>query len=203
MLKNETTSSLILDTLIGAAIFFAIITAATYYLQSSLIVFKAYGAYNHWAVVLIGIPVLAGLGVRQARIAYPLFSTILGALASAALLYPLYGNLWAEPPSLTDVLIYVAVILGIGFIATQPLRTTFMIAFKIGRFSVPSFKPSNSKNTANSAKGKKAPAKKAALTNTQRLQRSTHGNYIAMLELMVGLTSLCLSIFSIFFLGSG
>lgn len=202
MLKNETLSSLILDTLIGAVIFFAIVSGGTYYIQSSLIVFKAYGAYNHWAVVLIGVPVLAGLAVRQARIAYPLFSTLLGALASAALLYPLYGNLWAVPPTVTDVLIYVAVILGIGFIATQPLRTTFMIAFKIGRFSVPSFKSGQGKNTTKSAKGKK-PVQKTAMTNTQRLQTSAHGNYIAMLELVVGLTSLGLSIFSVFFLGGG
>lgn len=190
MLNNDTLTSRILDTLAGALIFFTVVTGATYYLQSSLVIFKKYDAYTHWAVALIGVPVIAGLIMRQIKLIYPLISSLVGAMASAALLYPMYKGFWAEPPTITDLVIYVAVVLGIGYIATQPLRTTFMIAFRLGRFSVPTF----------TTKGNK-PVRKSSMTKTQRLQSSEHGNVIAMLELLIGVTSLALSIFSIFFLG--
>lgn len=190
MFNNDTLRSRILDTLAGALIFFTVVVGATYYLQSSLILVKQYDAYAHWAVVLIAVPLIAGLIMRQAKLVYPLISSVVGALASAALLYPMYQGFWAEPPTITDLLIYIAVVLGIGYIATQPLRTTFMIAFRLGRFSVPTF----------TTKSKK-PVRKSAMSKTQRLQASEHGNIIAMLELLIGVSSLALSVFSIFFLG--
>ncbi len=196
MLTDETLSSRIQDTLAGAIIFFAVVTGATYYFQSSLIIFKHYDAYSHWAVVLIGIPLIAGIILRQAKLIYPLISAVLGALGSAALLYPLYKEFWAEPPTIVNVAIYFTVILGIGYIATQPLRTTFMIAFRIGRFSVPTFKSRSQSNNKN-----KNPVPKTSMSKTQRLHTSRHGNIIAMMELLIGITSLALSVFSIFFLG--
>ena len=195
MLKQDTYTSYALDTLIGAAIFFAIVSGSTYYLQSSLVVYKGHGAHAHWATVLIAVPLVAGLLMRLARIIFPLISSILGAAASAALLYPLYNIFWAEPPTMIDLAIYVTVVLGIGFISTQPLRTTFMVAFRIGRFSLPKLKAQPK------SQSKSQPKSKASMSNTQRLQASDHGNVIAMMELFVGLTSLALSIFSIFFLG--
>lgn len=193
MLNNDTYTSYILDTLIGAALFFIVVAGGTYYLQSSLLLFKQYGAHTHWTVILIALPVIAGVLMRASRIIYPLISAILGAATTALVLYPLYREFWAEPPTMVDLSIYVAAVLGIGFIASQPLRTTFMVAFRIGRFSLPKIKA-----------GKKKPARsKASMSTTQRLQASDHGNVIAMVELFVGLTSLALSIFSIFFLGHG
>lgn len=190
MLKNDTYTAYLLDTLIGAAIFFLVVAGGTYYLQSSLLLFKKYGAHTHWMVILIAIPVVAGLLMRVARIIYPLISALLGAAASAALLYPLYKGFWAVPPTPTDLMIYVVAILGIGFTASQPLRTTVMVAFRLGRFSVPRLMPRDKK-----------PLRKASMSTTQRLQASNHGNRIAMLELLIGISSLALSIFSIFFLG--
>jgi len=190
MLSNDTLTSYILDTLAGALIFFALVTGSTYYLQSSLLVFKHYGAYVHWAVVLMGVPLTAGLVMRQARLVYPLISSVLGALVSAVLLYHLYKGLWAEPPTLVDLLVYFVVVLGIGYIATQPLRTTFMIAFRLGRFALPTIKTKNKK-----------PVRKASMTKTQRFQTYEHGNIVAIIELLIGVVSLGLSIFSIFFLG--
>jgi len=190
MLSNDTLTSCILDTFIGALFFFAAVAGATYYLQSSLILFKLYGSHAHWAAVLIGVPLTAGLVMRRLRLAYPLISCVVGAVASAALLYPFYKGFWAVPPTITDLVVYMAVVLGIGYIATQPLRTTFMIAFRLGRFSLPTL----------TSKSKK-PVRKASMSKTQRLQASQHGNVIAMMELLIGLSSLALSIFSIFFLG--
>jgi hypothetical protein len=125
-----------------------------------------------------------------ASIAYPLASASVGALASAALLNPAYKSFWAVPPTTTDLIIYVAVVLGIGFIASQPLRTTFMMAFRMGRFSVPTF----------TTPGKK-PVRKSSMSKTQRMKASDNGNAIAFLELFIGFASLALSVFSVFFLG--
>lgn len=211
MAGKETFSTLMWNTLRGALMFIVVVAGSTYYLQSSLTLFKKYGSYTHWSVVLVAVPLLAGLLMRLARISFPLISALLGAVASAALLYPQYKTFWAVPPTLFDVAIYVTIVLGLGFIATQPLRTTFMIAFRLGRFAVPTFAIGSSNGTSRqSAKSaslrtttNKKPAKKSTLSKTQRLQASDHGNVIAMLELMVGVTSLILSVFSVFFLGRG
>ncbi|MBD3610762.1 MAG: hypothetical protein HUJ30_09455 [Gammaproteobacteria bacterium] len=192
MLYEDTLFSRFLNTLLGTIIFVLIVAGGTYYLQNSLILVKQYDAYTHWAVVLLALPILAGIISRFANITSPLFSSLFGAFAAAALLYPQYQTWWAVPPTMLDMGIYVIIVLGIGFMATQPLKTTFMMAFRMGRFSMPSF----------STPGKK-PARRADMTKTQRLQATGKGNTVAMMELMVGLSSLALSIFSIFFLGKG
>lgn len=199
MLTDDTYTSYFLDTLIGAAIFFVLVAGGTYYLQSSLVLYKHYGAHIHWVGILIALPVIAGIVMRLTHIIYPLISAILGAAASAALLYPLYKSFWAEPPTLVDLTIYVVAVLGIGFIASQPLRTTVMVAFRLGRFSIAKLPQRQKPVTA--GKKKPQPTRKASMSSTQRLQASSHGNVIAMMELFVGLSSLALSIFSVFFLG--
>lgn len=191
MLSSDTPSARLWDTLFGVLIFIAIIAGGTYYLQSSLILVRKYDAYTHWAIILLVLPVIAGLALRLARIYYPLICSLLGVLVSTALLYPKYKAFWAHPPSTVDMLVYAAIVLGISYLSSQPLKTTFMMAFRLGRFSVSSFTVGN---------GKK-PVRRESLTKSQRLQPVGHVNTIAMLELVVGFTSLALSIFSIFFLG--
>lgn len=210
MFDNDSLHYRILDAVVGILIFVIVVAGGTYFLQSSLIIYKQYGAHTHWAVVLIALPLIAGIVMRLAKASYPLVSALLGAMGSAAILYPQYQSLWAEPPQVTDVIIYIIAVFGIGFIATQPLRTTFMIAFRIGRYAVPTFKTGKTSKTKKSVKSSKSPksatkakkpASKTTMTRTQRLQASDHGNVIAMLELIVGVSSLVLSIISIFFLG--
>jgi hypothetical protein len=197
MIYQDTLLSRALNLLAGTLAFFIIITGATYYLQSSLLVVKLYGSYAHWAVVLLALPILAGIAQRLLSITYPIYSTLAGAIASAAVLYPFYSTrFWAQAPSITVILVYVLIITGIGFMATQPLKTVFMMAFRMGRFSMPSV-------SLGSGKKKKKPARKADMSATQRLQAGGHGNFVAMMELLVGFASLALSIFSIFFLGRG
>ncbi|MBD3669681.1 MAG: hypothetical protein HUJ29_02825 [Gammaproteobacteria bacterium] len=195
MIYEDSLLSRAMNLILGALIFFVIVTGLTYYLQSSLILFKQYDAYTHWAVVLLAVPVIGGLVQRLLRITYPILSTLAGALASAALLYPQYQQWWAVPPTLLDMLIYVLIITGIGFMASQPLKTTFMMAFRMGRFSMPTF---------SSGQPRKSKSRnKADMSKTQRLESSGRGNMVAMMELIVGFSSLALSIFSIFFLGRG
>lgn len=211
MANNFTLSDQILNTLRGTLMFAAVVTGSTYYLQSSLILFKKYGSHTHWTFLLIVLPLLAGLLLRLARVYYPLICSIAGSLVSAAILYPQYKTFWAVPPSMVDLAIYIAIVFGLGYIATQPVRTTFMIAFKLGRFAVPSFTASGgsapkrqarSSTSARTASKKKAPQQRP-LSITQRLHAGENGNVIALLELLIGFVSLVLSIVSIFILGRG
>ena len=103
----------------GIIVFSALISGGTYYLQSSLILLKAFGLFAHWAAILILLPVLSGL--IQHLIAPParLLVPILGALASSIILYPLYAEIfWAIPPSITDTIFFTLAIAGIGFTAS-------------------------------------------------------------------------------------
>ena len=210
MANKDTLTTRMLSALRGTLIFITVVAGTTYYLQSSLAVFKKYGSYTHWTVVLVAVPLIAGLLMRLARSYYPLLNSMVGAIASAAILYPQYKTFWAVPPTMMHLAVYVVIVLGFGFIATQPLRTTFMIAFRLGSFAVPAFVAggnTSSRSLSNSASLRsttnRKPAKKSALSKTQRLHTGGNGNVIAMLELLVGVTSLVLSVFSIFFLGRG
>lgn len=204
MARKSDKSSQLLNSLRGALMFTIIVAGITYYLQSSLALYKHYGSHIHWSVVLVALPLLAGLLLRLLRVAHPLLSVAVGACAATALLYPAYKGFWALPPKPSDVAIYLAIVLGLGYIATQPLSTTFMAAFRIGRFAVPSFSAKESKGARSpSRQAKTTGERKGSLSKTQRLQASGRGNSIAMLELAVGIASLALSIFSIFFLGRG
>ena len=103
----------------GIIVFSALISGGTYYLQSSLILLKAFGLFAHWAAILILLPVLSGL--LQHLIAPParLLVPILGALVSSTILYPLYAeSFWAIPPSITDTIFFTLAIAGIGFTAS-------------------------------------------------------------------------------------
>lgn len=199
MIYKNTRFSKTLNVLVGALVFALGTSAGTFYLQDTLFVFIQFNSYAHWAVVLIGLPIVMGLIQRLIKIVYPLFSTLIGTLISAAVLYPLYGSrFWAEPPQLLDMLIYILIVSGIGFLASQPLRTTFLAAFRIKRSST-------SKPSKTSKPAAKNSAKKIDGTRTQRVSRpaSSDRSVVALIELSVGLISLALSIFSIFFLGSG
>ena len=122
-MSTKKTHPLISDKIIrfifGIIVFSALISGGTYYLQSSLILLKAFGLFAHWAAILILLPVLSGL--LQHLIAPParLLVPILGALASSILLYPLYAErFWAIPPSITDTIFFTLAIAGIGFTAS-------------------------------------------------------------------------------------
>ena len=103
----------------GIILFSAFISGGTYYLQSSLILLKAFGLFAHWVTILILLPVFSGL--FQHLIAPParLLVPLIGALISSAILYPLYANhFWAIPPSITDTIVFTLAIAGIGFTAS-------------------------------------------------------------------------------------
>jgi len=188
----------IIKVLLGVLLFVLVVAGGAWYLQKSLILVKRYDPYTHWAVILFLLPAIAGLLMRLRATPLPGLAALLGALCSAAILFPVYKSLWAVPPSYVDLTIYSVIVFGIGFIATQPIKTTFMIAFRLGRYSLSSVR-SNNGNSKPSQSAIKPPKQK--LSNTQKLPRHQPNNMIAMMELMIGVCSLVLSIFSVFFMG--
>ncbi len=179
----------ITDTVAGGVIFITIITGGTYFLQNTMILVKKHGPYIHWAVVLLALPAIAGFLLRLKRVSSPLLCCMLGALVSTAILYPFYKHWWAVPPRQSDAIVYMCIIFGIAYIATQPLRTTFLLAFRLGRYSLAGGKVNN-----------KTKKNQKDYTDSQPVY-SNHGSTIAMLELLIGVCSLGLSLFSVFFLG--
>lgn len=193
---------------LGLLVFIVIVAGGTYILQDTLILRLSFDSNTHWAGVLIGLPLIAGLVLKFMNTPMTWLIIILGALISAGVIYPFYGidnfwyegqqRFWGEPPSLADMAIYTVIIMGISYMSTQPLKATFSMAFSLflrkgDKKAKPAAKPA-SKPSASSRK---------SMSQTQRIRTRQHGDIVALIELLVGVVSLVLSVFSIFFLGQG
>lgn len=194
MIYENTDQSRRLNTAAGSAVFFLIVAGGTYLFQSTLVLVKLVNPYFHWAVLLMALPVFAGLSQRYMKIVYPLSTVTFGTLASVVMLYPQYSQqFWAVPPTVLNVVVYLIIVVGIGFGASQPIATVYEKAFHLGRF-----KKTKSRSTK---KAKKKIARRGSNALARRLGFDSRGDMIAMMELMIGVISLVLSLFSIFFLG--
>jgi hypothetical protein len=194
MIYENTDQSRRLNTVAGSAVFFLIVAGGTYLFQSTLVLVKLVNPYFHWAVLLMALPALAGLSQRYMKIVYPMSTVTFGTLASVVMLYPQYSQqFWAVPPTVLNVIVYLIIVVGIGFVATQSIATVYEKAFHLGRF-----KRTKSRS---SKKVKKKVARRGSNALARRLGFDNRGDMIAMMELMIGVISLVLSLFSIFFLG--
>ena len=109
-------SDKIIRFIFGVLLFTALVIGGTYYLQSSLILLKAFGLFAHWAAILILLPLLSGLVQHLIQSPARLLVAIISSLSSSAILYPLYAeHFWAIPPSFTDVIFFTLAVAGIGF----------------------------------------------------------------------------------------
>ena len=116
---QQSTSDKIIRFIFGIAVFTALVSGGTYYLQSSLFLLKSMGLLAHWAAILILLPVLSGLIQHLISPPAKLVVAVLGALASSLILYPIYAErFWAIPPSITDMIVFTLAIAGIGFTAS-------------------------------------------------------------------------------------
>ena len=99
----------------GIFVFSGIISAGTYYLQSSLF-FKIAGHYAHWGIILFLLPSISGLLQHLIDPPARLFVSITGAFLSSIILYHFYSNsFWAIPPSYTVSFFFTFIIMGVGF----------------------------------------------------------------------------------------
>ena len=113
---QPSTSDKVIRFFFGIIVFTALVSGGTYYLQSSLVVLQLLGLYGHWAFILILLPALSGLAQHLITSPARLIVTVLGSLASSAILYPIYAErFWAIPPSFTDMIVFTLIIAGIGF----------------------------------------------------------------------------------------
>ena len=196
---------------IGLLVFLVIVTGGTYLLQDNLWLVKlpesfpgmskTNAIYTHWAVVLILLPVITGTVLKMLDTPMTWLVIIIGTAATVGILYPVYsGRFWAEAPKNTYVLTYCIMVMGSTYFATQPLKTTFMMAMGLflrrggdKKATKPAAKPASKPSASSSRK----------MSQTQRIRTREHGDIIALIELLVGLISLVLSVFSIFVLGQG
>jgi len=109
------TQDKIIRFIFGIIVFSGLVSGGTYYLQSSLLIYKGVGNYAHWGIILILLPALSGLAQHLIDPPARLFVTIFGSLLTSIILYPIYAEIfWASPPSMTDTIVFTLVIAGIG-----------------------------------------------------------------------------------------
>ncbi|MDH5547467.1 MAG: hypothetical protein OEZ43_17950 [Gammaproteobacteria bacterium] len=178
-------SELFRYTVLPFVIFVLLMVGVSAGLQQTLLIYKLGGAYTHWAVILLGLPVLIGLLLRILETSQPLVVTFLAAVASTGALYFLYKTyFWAQAPSILNALFFFVVIVGGAHLpySRGPIERFFgALVYMI--------RPTPKKRT-------RAPAKKVAAGNT-----GASSSMIPMIEMTVGIASLALSVYSIAFMG--
>ncbi len=179
----------ILRLALGVVLFVVIVAGGTALLQQSLFVWYRGGAYAHWAVILIALPLLAGLAQRLLRVPMGPLVSVIGAVVSVVLLYPLYAErFWAQAPTLTDAVVFGLICAGVAYLVYLPWNRTLAALIWLPTVLIPSRTPS-----------KQQRSRQAKVPRGGR----ESGQAIALLELVVSMVSLGLSVFSIFILGQG
>lgn len=202
---------ILISIILSAAIFIGINTGTTYWLQSSLYVVRKMGAYVHWTLVLMVLPLFSGWLMHIARIPYRTLSIPLSSAIVALILFPAYRDtFWAEPPQLSVGIIYAAIVSGIALIPTQRL---FHKARDVGYqglstigvhiSNVAQQKPKKSKPrkkpTSRKTKAVNVPPKKNIILRF--FESTEYTNFVNTLKHLVALVSIVLSAYSIIVLG--
>ena len=102
--------------IIGFIIFVIIAVGVTCYLQASLIIFRIFGVYAHWGMILIIIPLFLGVLTRLMRPRWPELVCLMAGILSAWILFHLYRDrFWADPPHLLAAFIFAFTYIGISY----------------------------------------------------------------------------------------
>lgn len=190
MLDSETIKTMFRPTVI----FVVLMVGVTAILQKTLIVFKLGGAYTHWAIILLVLPILIGLLLRRLEEEEPLAIVITGALLSTISLYFLYKNyFWAQAPTFLNGLFFFAVTAGCAHMpfSQAPIERFMARIEQIKK----SRKKARRANKGKSNRGKKEPSMLTIIFSNE--------NTIPLIEMSVGIVSLLLSVYSIAFMGKG
>ena len=184
------TQDKIIRFIFGIIVFSGLVCGGTYYLQSSLLIYKGIGKYAHWGFILIFLPALSGLVQHLIDPPIRLVVAMLGALLSSIILYPLYADIfWAIPPSVTDVIVFTMSIAGIGFTSSiNPLdRHIHQRRAMRARKKSPEKYQSHPKNVTHKEK---------------TMEGMLNSSFVRSFELMLTALSFFLAIWGTFFLGS-
>lgn len=174
-------------------IFSALMVGITAILQETLFLVKLGGAYTHWAVILLVLPILLGLLLRHREEEEPLAIILAGSLLSTIVLYFLYKHyFWAQAPTILNSLFLFVVIAGCAHMPFSQLPIENFVA------RIQQIIKNQKKSRRNSSKGKTGKSKKQSSLLKEIF---AHENTIPLIEMSVGIVSLLLSVYSITFMG--
>lgn len=175
-------------------IFVVLMVGVTALLQKTLFLFKLGGAYTHWAMILLVLPILLGLYLRRMEEEEPLLIILIGSLLSTIALYFLYTNyFWAQAPSFLNSLFLFVVVAGCAHMPFSQLPIENFLA------RIQQVAKNQKKARRSSGKGKKTTRSKKQPSLLKVI--FSHENTIPLIEMSVGIVSLILSVYSIAFMG--
>jgi hypothetical protein len=185
--------------------FLALVVGSTYYLQHTLIVFRHFGSYAHWFVILLVIPLLVGIFLRQLQIPHAGAALFVGGVCSMPLAYFIFSYHWAQQPTRLAAFLFGFITAGVAYLAIIKWGKAFnaiLNSFTIHKKTSP---PETQKTTENALgrtedQTKKPTHVKWSIKNT--LSSSHYAGFIATVQLVIGLISLILSAISIFVLAN-
>lgn len=175
-------------------VFVALMVGVSALLQDTLFVYKLAGAYTHWAILLLLLPIVIGILLRYLETEQPLLIIIAASITSTVSMYFLYKTyFWAQAPTLLNALFLCVVIAGGAHLpySRGPIERFFGIILSV-------IKPQKKKPQN---KAKTATAKKPKANNLN--PAPARGNVVPVIEMSVGIVSLGLSVYSIAFMGKG
>ena len=198
------TPRVLISTILGAAIFVGINAGTTYGLQSSLYIVRKLGAYVHWTLILMILPLFSGWLIHITRLSYTTLAIPLSSAISAFILFPAYRDqFWAEPPQLFLGFMYAAIVSGVALIPNQRL---FQKARDVGYqglstigININNVAKKPSKPKPRNTKTRKSPPQKNIVLRF--LESPEYTNFLHTLKHLVALASIILSAYSIAVLG--
>ena len=179
---------------IGVALFTGLLVGGTAYLQDTLLLLEEAGPTFHWGVILLALPLAAGTLLRAMVVPFRLFALLGGTLLATGALFHLYRTqFWAEPPGYLEVSLYFVAVAGLSHVTAYPVSDTFRVFWRFLLFLLPG-------NYRMSTSGKGAPA--GGERGGQSVPNVPVSDFsLNLINGLVGLASLLISVFSIFFMG--
>lgn len=187
--------------LAALGLFIGLVAGSAIFFESTRLLYRPDSAQMHWAVLLVAAPLLAGLLVRTLRIRYPGLLLFVGGILAALLVYPIYVDLWVDPPDVILAILYAALTYSVARLALIPIRVTFDV-LRV-RWSQVRFNRRRNNGPARKAyRAAMARARKPSVRPHEMLRYSRYSTRIAILQLLMAVLSLLVSVFSVLFLGS-
>ena len=172
--------------LLGLGSFVTLVAGAAIMLGRDMIVYYEYGPYWHWTAILIVAPLVAGLFVRWLRVPGPRLVVFISGLFAALIVYPVYVDLWPDPPPIAVAGLYAALTIGVASLALIRVRLLIDLLFvRWGQWR----SNARSKKNGRLRRPFRAPG--------EMLRYSRVSTRLALLQLIMAILSLLVSVFSI------
>lgn len=187
--------------LAALGIFIGLVAGTSIFFETTRLLYAEYGAHAHWAVILVVAPLLAGFGIRLLRIRYSGLLLFAGGIIAAMMVYPVYVDLWVEPPDLVLAALFAALTYSVARLALVPIRVTYDV-LRVRWSQLRYNRRRNYSATRKAYRTAQNRSRRAAHGPHEMIRYSRYSTRIAMLQLMMAVLSLLISVFSILFLGS-